>query len=153
MISSSTTSKFKGINITLLLFSFIAGLIVMYLINQPGPVYQGKTTQIATPAPPITFNVSGAIKEGASYYQIMKFLEQYDASHSAIQVINVPTTAPTPQVVYKTQYVPQYVQVPSSGSTTNCRSDYAGGMYCVSDSGVQTHCRTNYAGGMICEYK
>jgi hypothetical protein len=64
-----------------------------------------------TPIPSSSFDVSKAINAGYSYYEVIKYLEQYDASHSAMIVRNVPNVAPSPTVEYRTQT--QYVQTPA----------------------------------------
>lgn len=146
----------KKINaVTLLVVGFTIGAIVMHFFYQPKFLSQQQAMMdllnkpTPTPIPPFQYDVSKAINAGYSYYDVMKYIEQNEASHSAIQVINVPNVAPTPIVEYRTQYVETPAQ--DTGDTSlRCYSDLLGGQYCNSDSGNRIHCTPNGIGGMNC---
>lgn len=82
----------------ILIIGFVAGLIGMYLYIQPNLTYEGKSAKewasMPTPTPvlPKKFNVAGAINAGASYYEIIKYLEQ---SNIPVQIMNVPQSGDT----------------------------------------------------------
>lgn len=108
----------KKVNaLTLLAVGFTVGAIAMSLYYQPKFLSQQQTMMdlaskpTPTPIPPFQYDVSKAVNAGSSYYDVMKHIENDEASHSAIQIINVPDVAPTPIVEYRTQT--QYVTDPN----------------------------------------
>ena len=128
-----TPRKFDKRVYLALLVGVIVGAFVSYLYFQPKITMQEK--------------IVSELRVDANQNQIdvLTYKSQL-ASASAELTSLLAKPSPTPRVVYKTEYV----QSQDSGGSTNCRPDYAGGMYCSSSSGVQTHCTSNYAGGMNC---
>lgn len=132
----------KVSHLSLLIIGFIMGLVIMYLYFHPKLAYQEKTARDFVNVANKNQTLANQNKKEADTYKG----KLASASAEIQTLLNKP-----PQVIYKTNT--QYIQTPAQDTgTTNCRPDYAGGMYCTSDTtGVQTHCRSNYAGGMICE--
>ncbi|MEI6690829.1 MAG: hypothetical protein WCL07_03725 [bacterium] len=135
MNKTATLKKFDKRILLALLVGVFVGMLLSYLYFQPLMVAQKK--------------VVSDLENRTNEYQaeLATSSEQLASASAQVEVLLARPT-PKPQVVYETQT--EYVPSKPKNTTTNCTSDYAGGMYCYSSDGSQKHCTSNYAGGMNC---
>ncbi len=112
---------------------FLSLGVVAFILHMPEETPTPKSikitpTSMITPTTRPTLDVSKALQEGYSYYEIAEFI----ASDSAERLINVPSISPTPQVQIRTivQQIPVCVTAAPGITQLHCVTDGKGGYSC-----------------------